>query len=301
MTMTTAEEKNDKIQKATEDIESIVQRCSVVALRNEPVLMQTIKMARGMGALRNVLTEGAIMNDFMPLKNTALGFLTDENPDKNIIYDWKTVRECVIEALLRGFRPINNEFNIISGRFYGAKNGYERIVRTWPGLTRLGYDLAVPVMVADKGALVGFVASWIVDGEPMDLVGALQPAESLADLAKALGKTVEELRAAGVKERPAFDSRIPVRVNAGMGPDAILGKAERKMFARIHKKLTGHDGDIIDPDDDMGTVIPTTALPAPADPDKDGKRISMKGNGKKDEAKPAEQQKLVQDEPGSDG
>lgn len=257
--MTTDEkaEKNQAIQRATEDIESIVQRCSVVALRKEPVLMQTIKMARGMQALRNVLTEGAITSDFMPLKNTTLGFLTDENPDKNITYDWKIVRECVIEGLLRGFRPINNEFNIISGRFYGAKNGFERIVREYPGLRDLVFELAVPVMVADKGALVACEAKWVLDGEPMSLSCQAPP-----------------------KDGPGMDTRIPVRVNAGMGPDAILGKATRKMYARIYQKLSGCAADVIEgePGDASAIVVPPESLPAPAAPEKDGKRISMKGS-----------------------
>jgi hypothetical protein len=273
MTIEEKTEKNQQIQKATEDIESIVQRCSVVALRKEPVLMQTIKMARGMQALRNVLTESAINGDFMPLQNTALGFLTDK-PEG---YDWKTVRECVIEGLLRGFRPINNEFNIISGRFYGAKNGFERIVREYPGLRNLAFELGVPVMVADKGALVACEATWELDGEQMALSCQAPP-----------------------KDGPGMDTRIPVRVNAGMGPDAILGKATRKMFARIYQKLSGCAAEVIEGEPGDGVVIPATALPAPADPSSDGKRISMR-NGKKDEGKPVEQQKLVQEEPGADG
>jgi hypothetical protein len=38
------------------------------------------------------------------------------------------------------------------------------------------------------------------------------------------------------------DLRIPVRANAGMGRDALIGKAERKMLHRIYQRLHGAFG-----------------------------------------------------------
>lgn len=244
----TAEEKNMAIQKATNQIETIVSECSMLALRNEPILMQSIRLARGMKALRSVLTQEAIMSDFMPLQGTTLGFITDK--DKEGGYDWQTVRECLIEALLRGFRPIGNEFNIIAGRFYGAKNGFERIATEYPGLTDLRIDLGVPQLQADKGALVPCIARWFFQGEEM------------------------EIRCVAPSKEGDIDMRIPVRVNSGMGADGILGKATRKLYARIYQRLTGCARDVIDADPEE---LPPQDLPAPATPDKDGRRISLKG------------------------
>lgn len=42
---------------------------------------------------------------------------------------------------------------------------------------------------------------------------------------------------------------IPVRVNSGMGADAILGKATRKILGRIHARITGSN-QMIDDDGD---------------------------------------------------
>jgi hypothetical protein len=192
----------------------------------------------------------------MPLQGSKLGFVTDKDAGGG--YPAEVVREVIIEALLRGFRPVGNEFNIIAGQFYGAKNGFERIVREWPGLTNLRIDLGVPHLVAEKGALVPCEARWRLDGRDMK---------------------VECRPAAG----DGFDTRIPVKVNGGMGPDAILGKATRKLYARVYQVLTGCASDIVDADGDVLTV-PGQSLPAPAEPTKDGQRIKMNGSKKQEAA-----------------
>lgn len=255
--ITEQQERTQAIQKATDDIESVVAQCNVMALREKPALLQAIELAQGVAKLREILPDGIVQRYFMPLQGSKLGFVTDKDADKG--YSVAIVREVVIEALLRGFRPVGNEFNIIAGNFYGAKNGFERIVREWPGLTNLRIDLGVPHLVAEKGALVPCEARWRLDGRNMSV--ECKPPTS-----------------------DAFDTRIPVKVNGGMGPDAILGKATRKLYARVYQVLTGCSNDIVDADGETITV-PAPSLPAPAEPAKDGQRIKM--NGKKD-APPAE-------------
>jgi hypothetical protein len=46
-----------------------------------------------------------------------------------------------------------------------------------------------------------------------------------------------------------FDNRIAIRVNAGQGSDAILGKAERKFYAALLEHLSGEPVDSGDADD----------------------------------------------------
>src|SRR5690349_9721900 len=133
----------------------------------------------------------------MPLQNSKLGFLTDKKEG----YPWEVVRDVLCEAFLRGFHPVNNEFNIIAEGFYGAKNGFERIVLDWPGLSDLRIDMGVPTMAGDKGALVPCTAAWRFDGQEMKV--ECLPATTTKD-----GEVL------------SIDTRIPVRVNSGMGPDA---------------------------------------------------------------------------------
>lgn len=245
-------EKQLAIQKSGESIEFAIRECGVAAVRTQPPFMQAVRMAHGIRTIRAALPDQFMHENFMPLQNSPLGFLTDK-PDG---YPVDVVRDALCEALLRGFMPVNNEFNIISGRFYGTKNGYERQVLEFPGLRDLVYELGVPQLAGDKGALVTCEAKWFIDG------------------------VQDELLCTDKTKEGGIDSRIPVKVNGGMGADGILGKATRKMFYRIYKKLTGQAVD--DVEEELGTV--TTSLVAPADPAKDGRRIRMGGGDKKDAA-----------------
>ncbi len=265
--------KQEAIQAASDSIEMAIRECGIVALKDQPAFMRAIRMAFGIKTIRGALTDAFMNENIMPLQNSALGFLTDK-PEGG--YPLNVVRDCLCEALLRGFQPVNNEFNIIAGRFYGAKNGYERNVREFPGLRNLEFELAVPHLVADKGALVAAEARWTHAGEKHVL-------------------RCEALQG-------GMDTRIPVRVNSGMGPDAILGKATRKLLARVYAKLSGA-GDILDEEPD---AIPVESLPAPAEPAQDGKRMKLGAgkNGSASSAVPFDQvtgEVLAERQPGDEG
>lgn len=254
------------IEKATADIDALLEKCSVEAIKGLPVLRQTVVLAHGIDQLRKVLNNDLMKKVFMPLQGTALGFMTDrqnakEGPKE---YSIETVRECLIEAMIHGFRPIGNEINIIKGRAYAAKAGYERKVPEFPGLTDLRLEPGVPHMVGDKGALVPYRANWRLNGKAMSLV---------RDIAKD-------------KDNITRDSRIVVRVNREMGPDAIIGKATRKMLKAIYDMISGSEITLSDGEveaiDTNGTTV--EASPPPAPPEQDGRRMKMgkdDGKGKK--------------------
>jgi hypothetical protein len=197
---------------------------------------QEIGVAQAMSDLRVALTDD-LMAPIMSLMNTDLGFRTDRDPklqpkDKEgnpmTPYPAEVVRDCVIEAKLRGFHVVGNEFNIIAGRFYAAKNGLKRKCEKWPGVTDLKINYGVPKIVGEKGAIVPVKATWKRDG--------------IAD---------------------SIDAEIPVRINAGMGADAIIGKTERKISKRIHDRLSG----MITPDGDISEetegAAPASTKPKP--------------------------------------
>lgn len=196
-------------------IQKVSDETSIAKLHSLPQTMRALKLVRGMKELRR-LFDGEILDNVMELMDSNLGFRTDRAPgtkDKNgnevKPYPKQVVRDCVIEGLLRGANMIGNELNIISARCYLTKEYYERIVR------ELVSDLRVVEGVPQKcegGALVPMRATWSFDGRQ----GAIDCI-----------KTAEE------------DRRIPVRVNAGMGTDAVIGKAYRKLYAKIHRRVTG--------------------------------------------------------------
>lgn len=183
-----------------------------------------ILTAEAMTQLQAALTPAMIEKSIMPLQGSSLGFRTDKDKDGG--YDALTVRDCTIEAWLRGFYHVGNEFNIIAGRFYGAKAGFERKVRTFPGLANLEIHKSVPEITGGN-ALVTVIASWTLNGYADKL----------------------ELAPKRLADGSPIDLRVSVRVNSGMGTDAILGKADRKVFAAIYQKISGEiipEGEVSD-------------------------------------------------------
>lgn len=182
---------------------------------NENTFMRAFALAKGIEQIRTTLTDDA-MQPIMKLQSTHLGFCTDR--DEKGGYGINVVRECLIEATLNGLMPVGNMFNIIAGRFYPTKEGFTYLLNNMPDLA-YQIDNSVPVM-KNGGAIVTMEIQWSHNGN-------------------ATQKQIKE---------------IPVRVNAGMGADAILGKADRKakkwLFEHITKKPmpdgSVDDGDIID-------------------------------------------------------
>lgn len=244
---------NEAIQKAAQAIELAIGECGVEAISKLPTFIQAVQMANGISALRAALTDSFVQTTLMPLQGTKLGFLTDKDKDGG--YGLNVVRDCCIEAMLRGFSVVGNEFNIIAAGFYGAKAGWERKVGEFPGLTDLVMQPGVPQTMGDKGALVPYVASWRLGGKEMIL--------------------------RCIQEKDGTDLRIPVKVNAGMGADAIIGKATRKILFRIYQRINGSSFGAVDGEvgDDS---ITTTGEPAPSpvpEGTPEGRRIKL--NGKK--------------------
>lgn len=190
-----------------------------------------LAVGQAMANMRQLLTP-AVMQPVMELMNTALGFLTDQDPNKPTDrnphpkpYSVEVVRDVFIESRLRGFHTIGNEFNIISGRFYGAQSGFLRKIREWPGLTNFEDFYDVPRMVQEKGAIVKCWAKWKLGGQEMRV-----------------------------------DREFAIRVNAYMGADAIIGKAKRKLYKEVHDRLSGvntPEGDI--EDNDLTNAKPANA------------------------------------------
>lgn len=177
-----------------------------------------IQVAQTVQDLESLLTDD-VMQPIMRLAGNRLGFLTDKP------YPVDVVRRCFIEATVRGFYPVGNEWNIISGNFYPAQAGFFRRLtdgKSFPGLTdfRDWYD--VPRM-SEKGALIKCGATWIYHGKADKL-----------------------------------ECELAIRVNAGMGSDAIVGKAKRKLCKRVHDALLG----VVTPDTDEDAItVESTRVP----------------------------------------
>jgi len=231
--MTTAISNVDDKTLATMD--DAIEECSLSKLAPLRQFQRTAKLANGMKVLRGGMT-GPLFEDIKGLANTKLGFLTDRPPGakgkdgKQLTpYPDHVLRDAIIEGMLRGASIVGNEINVIAGNCYLTKQYFERQLQQWPGLTELRVVEGVPTTSTSAGgALVSMRASWKLNGHPDEMI---------------CDKTVDG------------DYRIPVRVNSQMGVDAILGKARRKLYAKVVARISGStwvaeqaeaDGDVID-------------------------------------------------------
>ena len=181
---------------------------------------QMYMVAGAISELKNILTP-AVMQPFMALQNTSLGFKTDK---ANGGYPMDVVRECIITATLNGVSCVNNEFNIIAGQCYITKNGFGHKLKDiqlngWKSgnneIKSFGWTEipGVPTM-HNGGAIIKYQLEWTVNGKDYE----------------------RELT-------------LAIRVNSAMGVDAIIGKACRKARAWLYSTITGMEigeGDVDD-------------------------------------------------------
>lgn len=152
------------------------------------------------GELKRLLTP-KVMEPVMNLQNTALGFKTD-NPSG---YPVDVVRDCLIEATLKGVYPVGNEFNIIARQCYITKEGYFHKLRDIPNFSWVETP-GIPRTVGDAGAVIQIHLEWQLN-----------------------------------KQKSEKDLELAIRVNRGMGADAIIGKALRKARAWLFTTVTGQE------------------------------------------------------------
>lgn len=176
-------------------------------------LERSVLCAAGIKQLRAILTDHVVIDYVLPLANSPLGFLTDRDParakpgQKVEPYPIETIRECVIAALLAGLRLVGNEFNVIAGRLFVAKDGWRRLTCEAPGVTDA--EVIVCEHSVERETLFRFrcVGRCRVRGEPVELL----------DAAGKVGRTIEVVK--------KYDSD---------SLDTLRGKAERRAWMALH-------------------------------------------------------------------
>ena len=235
------------IDEVSNKIDTIIDRCLPITSKQLQGFNEALTLASGVKAMREIfLNNDDIRSNIEAMANTPLGFMTDRapeviraskkaNPPKP--YTYNEIAECCIEAMLQGYRITGNEFNIIAGRFYPAKNGkYRKIIEnesisnfffttTSPAFTteaRVNYGKTEQISIAK----VQCYASWLQDG---------------------------------VKVKIGYDDDrliFKIRVNAFMGDDGIVGKALSKLFSRVLMRIEGRilpEATDIDVSSDVGS------------------------------------------------
>lgn len=172
---------------------------------------KTFTLARCVSQLKQALSP-AVMEPIMELQGSPLGFRTDRDTKGG--YDLPTVKEVLIEATMAGLMPCGNQFNVIGGRMYITKEGFTYLLSQ---IEDLSYTINHGVPISKNGgAIVHTEILW-----SRDITGVSKPQRKVLD--------------------------IPVRVNNGMGVDAVLGKADRKAKCWLYNNVTGrtlNDGEV---------------------------------------------------------
>ena len=171
---------------------------------------QALTLADAMQSLRAAITP-AMMERFMGLQNTKLGFKTDRDPhvknrrtsEYNVPYGPEVVKDCVIEATLRGVKVIGNQFNIISSGCYITQEGYAWKLKQIAELSDLQINLGVP-KISSGGAIVECDATWSYKGSSASM-----------------------------------KATIAAKGDDYAGSDSYVGKATRKFLKRIFERITG--------------------------------------------------------------
>jgi hypothetical protein len=222
--------KNVNPEKIMELDALILKRAGMLANPPAGHMARLLSTAEAINELRNAINDG-IMIYVMELQGSRLGFRTDldakRDPETKLFgYNKEIVRDVMIEALLAGALMTGNEVNIIAGNCYLTKEHYIRRNAEFPGISDFVLEMGAPVLAGDKGAFVQYRVDWKLNGKPDYIEGSRGKEDDI-------------------------DTRICIRVNLGMGTDAIFGKAERKIRKKVHERLTGvittRDGDIDDP------------------------------------------------------
>jgi hypothetical protein len=205
-------------------------------------VLAALNVAQGIAELRELFDQPEIKERIIALQDKAIGFRTDKDPTRKAKgrdgqpdyfptpYSWEIVRDCSIEATLRGLQLAGNQFNIISGRMYATKEGYENLIRSLKRISEFSPTIGVP-KPAGEGVLVDCEASWVNHTSPQNL-----------------------------------KATIPVKKFGTDSIEMVIGKATRKFLKRCYEKMTGNapsDGDASDAIEVEAEVQPQ-AQPSPA-------------------------------------
>ena len=237
--LTTTETTTALVPRASEEaiaqLEAIAGECQHMQRAALSAMQRTFRIAAAARALNQLITDD-MMEDVMSLQNTPVGFLVAENDKAGnpINLPVATVKRVMIEATIKGLRMVGNEVNVFAGgKVYAAQAGLMRLVREWPGISDIRVNI-YPSESRGQHRVVQCRASFVLDGETrtFDFTG---------------------------------NRAIPIRVNAGMGEDAIQGKAKRKLFAKLYESLCGVSHELVE-DDNFDTVdVPGNSKAATAE------------------------------------
>lgn len=201
-------------------------------------ILAALNLAAAVQDLRELFSRPEIQSRIQALQDTPLGFRTDRDPriknkktgQANTPYPYDVVQEAAIEGLLRGLQLVGNQFNIISGRFYCTKEGFEALIKKLDFVTDFRPIIGVP-QTKPGGAVVECTATWLQNDKEQTLTAV-----------------------------------IPVKGDDYSGADQLIGKASRKFLRRCYEVMSGNsmpEGEAVEPDAGVTLLAPAAQAPIP--------------------------------------
>ena len=221
------------IEEIGKQIDTIVEKCMPITNKQAQGFNEALILAGGIKQMRELfLTSPEIKANVMAMADTPLGFMTDRSPaaikssKKDLSpYDYNQIAECCIEAMLQGYRITGNEFNIISERFYPAKNGKYRKIIENENISNFFFTNTSPLFSTEQRMNYG---------KPD--IASIAKVQCFATWTQ----TNSDGQRVAVKLGYGEDKLIfKVKVNAFMGDDGIVGKALSKLFSRVLMRVEG--------------------------------------------------------------
>ncbi len=185
-------------------------------------------VADSIGQLRTMLDAPEVRQRVEALRDCPIGFRSDRDPKiinsktqkPNEPYPWEVTRDCALEASMRGLQLVGNHFNILAGRCYVTKEGLEYLIRSMEGVTDFRPVIGIPKNTA-SGMQVECSATWKQGGKEMSVSAV-----------------------------------IPVKSDQYSFAEQLMGKASRKLYARVYAMMSG----VGTPDGDAGEVVDVAQL-----------------------------------------
>jgi hypothetical protein len=240
-----------------EELESRLDKCRGLLATEPSAMRRTILIAQAVRTARKYIEHCA--KDLVDLQGTSLGFAVDKP------YTAEELVNPLTEAAIIGLPFVGNCLNVISGRLYIPLGGWEHRFRSderfsWPRI-QLG-----EVESTEDGRWIDLPEEkWYQSG------GKTVKQRRVPGMARV--EVIASCQFAGIELRlelldrrktGGIDERIAIKVNHGMGDDAVLGKARCRAYKHLWRlamgtspRLPGDDG--ADDPDVIDATAPTSS------------------------------------------
>lgn len=204
-----------QVEKQTRELtldELIDQTIAIIPEDRPPGVMEQMKYVRGYNAIWKAWTKQEI-EEIKESANKQTTFATDGRDYTDAQY-----RDILTTATLRKARLIDNEFCVFSDKkgnpkVFFQKDYWRRRLFEIPGFTDFSWTMG-EVMASPSGrsARVACTATWKLNGRQCEI------------------ECIKTDKA---------DGRLTVKMYEKDGPDLLIGKAEARLFAKVHHTCTG--------------------------------------------------------------